>query len=245
MTIVLVSAADRPDLVEAAENMAMAVWPIWLKTRAQLTFWDDLYSPALLAYQTFAIDDTTGEVVACANSIPFLRPQILPDTGWDWVMEQGALAARDQTAVDALSALAVSMNPAFRGGGLAARMLSAMKPPALRAGLKSMVAPVRPTHKSLYPLQDFVTYCNWRRDDGLPFDPWLRSHEKLDATVIGPAMNSMTVQAPLDQWESWTGLRFPVDGGYAVPGALAALHVNHEANQGTYREPNLWMEHPL
>jgi GNAT superfamily N-acetyltransferase len=245
MTISLVSAADRPDLIDAAEAMSSALWPDWLDTQAQRLYWSSLYQPELLAFQTIALEDSSGAVVGLANSIPFLRPERLPDTGWSWVLEQGVEAARAGTRVDALSALSVAIRPDQRGTGLATRLLEAMKPPALRAGLKSMVAPVRPTLKGTYPLQDFATYIGWRRPDGTPFDPWLRTHEALGATIIGPAMNSMTVSASLDQWQRWTGLRFPASGRYAVPGMLAPLDVDLAADTGVYREPNLWMEHPL
>jgi hypothetical protein len=108
-----------------------------------------------------------------------------------------------------------------------------------------MVAPVRPTLKARYPLQDFATYCGWRRPDGELFDPWLRTHERLGATIIGPANRSMTVTATIAEWESWTGLRFPASTAYAIAGALAPLQVNLETGLGTYAEPNLWMRHPF
>jgi hypothetical protein len=193
------------------------------------------------------LDEADGTVVGLANSIPFLRDidASLPDRGWDAVLEQGAIAARDDTPVNALSALAIAIPPSHRGTGLAQRLLGAMKPPALAAGLTSMVAPVRPTLKASYPLQDFATYCGWSREDGLPFDPWLRTHVQLGAVVLGPAMNSMTVSATLEQWQSWTGLRFPQSGHYAIPGGLAPVQADLSTGQGIYREPNLWMEHPL
>lgn len=245
MSISLVSAADRPDLIDAAEAMSSALWPDWLDTEAQRLYWSSLYEPQLRAFQTIALDDASGAVVGLANSIPFLRPATLPDTGWSWVLEQGVFSARAGSPVNALSALSAAIRPDQRGTGLATRLLQAMKPPALAAGLTSMVAPVRPTHKSLYPLQDFVTYCGWRRSDGTPSDPWLRTHEALGATIIGPAMNSMTVSASVEKWQAWTGLRFPASGPYAVPGMLAPLEVDLAADTGVYREPNLWMEHPL
>ena len=40
--------------------------------------------------------------------------------------------------------------------------------------LSDLVAPVRPTDKHLYPLIAMERYIQWRRDDGLPFDPWIR-----------------------------------------------------------------------
>ena len=44
-------------------------------------------------------------------------------------------------------------------------------------------------------------------------------------------------------WEAWTGLQFPEDGDYVVPGAL--VPVRFEQGAGTYVEPNVWMKHPL
>lgn len=247
MTVKLVSAAERPDLVQAAEAMSAGLWPAYLKTQALLTYWDELYSPSLSRFQTIATDATTDEVIAVGNSVPFLlAPECsLPDTGWDWVIEQGVRAARDGTPVNSLSALAVTISPAHRGSGLAVQLLEAMKPPARAMGLTDMVGPVRPTLKARYPLQDFATYCGWRRSDGELFDPWLRTHERLGATIIGPATRSMTVTATIAEWENWTGLRFPASAAYAIAGALAPLQIDLETGLGTYAEPNLWMRHPL
>lgn len=245
MTVSLVSAAARPDLVEAAEAMGSALWPDWLDTAALRAYWPSLYQGELAAYQTIAVDDTSGAVVGLANSVPFLRSDALPDTGWDWVLEHGVLAALAGSPVNALSALSVAIRAEQRGTGLAQRLLEAMKPPARAGGLTTMVAPVRPTLKALYPLQDFATYCAWRRDDGTPFDPWLRTHEAMGATAIGPAMASQTIIGTLDQWQRWTAMKFPASGHYAIPGALAPLEIDLAANRGICLEPNLWMEHPL
>lgn len=245
MTIDLFSAADRPDIVEAAEAMGGSVWPPYLATAAYRAYWSDLYKPALARHQTIAVED--GEVVALANSVPFWwEPGTdLPDEGWDWVLERGVTSAREGTPVNAVSALSVAIRHSHRGTGLAPRMLEAMKPPARAAGLEAMVAPVRPTHKASYPLQDFATYCAWQREDGTPFDPWLRAHVALGATMIAPAMHSMTVTGTIEQWQKWTGLRFPESGEYAIAGALAPLQVDVAADRGIYLEPNFWMQHPL
>jgi Sortase and related acyltransferases len=245
MAVALFSAADRPDLVAAAEAMGGELWPSWLSTAALRAYWPSLYQGQLANYQTIAVDEASGVVVGLANSVPFPRGDSLPDTGWDWVLEQGVLAARAGNTVNALSALSVAIRPEQRGTGLAQRLLEAMKPPARAAGLTSMVAPVRPTLKAAYPLQDFATYCAWRRADGTPFDPWLRTHEAMGATVIGPAMASQTITGTLEQWQRWTGMRFPASGRYAIPGALAPLDIDLAADSGICLEPNLWMEHPL
>jgi GNAT superfamily N-acetyltransferase len=245
MSITLHSAADRPDLVAAAEAMGGEQWPVWLSTAALRSYWTEIYRGPLAAFQTIASDGDV--VVGLANSIPFHLPSgdPLPDAGWDAVLEWGVVGAREGKPANMLSALSVAIRPEQRGTGLARRLLEAMKPPARSAGIARMVAPVRPTHKALYPLQDFATYCAWRREDGTPFDPWIRTHEALGAKVLGPAPASQTITGTLEQWQRWTGLRFPVSGRYAIPGALAPLDVDLPGNTGICLEPNLWMEHPL
>ena len=244
MNLTLVSAAERPDLIDAAEAIGASAWPRFLSTQSLRDNWPALYEPKLRGFQTFALDD--GEVVGSANCIPFRWPDgSLPGEGWDWVLANGAGAMRSDAETDALSALAVVVLPSHRGTGLAAELLGAMKHTARSAGLTRMVVPVRPTLKASYPLQDFATYCAWRRTDGSIFDPWLRTHEKLGARVLHPAPASMTVRGSVGDWEDWTGLRFPASGRYAVPGALAPVEIDIAADIGVYREPNLWMEHPL
>jgi hypothetical protein len=61
--------------------------------------------------------------------------------------------------------------------------------------------------------------------------------------ILDPAPRSMTITGAREQWEEWTGLQFPEDGDYVVPGALTT--VRFENGQGAYVEPNVWMKHPL
>jgi GNAT superfamily N-acetyltransferase len=245
LSVTLHSAADRPDLIEPAEAMGNSLWPDWLSTRAQRAYWAEIYQSPLAAFQTIALEGDA--VVGMGNSVPFFLPpgEALPDSGWDAVLEWSVLGARAGRQPNTLTALSVAIRPEQRGTGLAQRLLEAMKPPARAAGISRMVAPVRPTLKSLYPLQDFATYCTWRRNDGTPFDPWLRTHEAMGARVLGPAMTSQTMTGTVSQWERWTGLRFPASGRYAIPGALAPLDIDIQADSGTCIEANLWMEHPL
>jgi GNAT superfamily N-acetyltransferase len=245
LSVTLHCAKDRPDLIEPAEAMGADLWPAWLTTEAYRAYWPDLYRGPLAAFQTIAMDGES--VVGLANSVPFFRDPdaALPDMGWDAVLEWGVLGARAGRPANAVSALSVAIRPEQRGTGLARTLLDAMKPPARQAGLTSMVAPVRPTHKALYPLQDFATYCSWRRADGTAFDPWLRTHEAMGAQVIRPALQSQTMTGTIAQWEEWAGLRFPASGRYAIAGALAPLEIDLAADRGTCIEPNLWMDHPL
>jgi hypothetical protein len=103
------------------------------------------------------------------------------------------------------------------------------------------VAPVRPSWKDRYPLIPIDEYAQWRRDDGLPFDPWLRVHARLGATILRGEPNSLLIEAPVREWEEWTTMTFPADGDYVFPLGLAPLQVRNGI--GTYWEPNVWMLH--
>jgi len=98
-----------------------------------------------------------------------------------------------------------------------------------------------PDVKDRYPLIPMERYASWRRDDGLPFDPWLRVHARLGAELLHVCRASMTVAGSAAEWEEWTGLAFPGDGDYVVPGALVPVPVRFADGQGTYVEPNVWM----
>ncbi len=149
------------------------------------------------------------------------------------------------TKVNAVSALSIVVAPELRGSTLAERLLRNMKACAIENGLAALVAPVRPTRKSAYPLASFEDYVAWHNDDGAPFDPWVRKHWQLGARILKVAPRSMTVEAPLAQWTEWTGVRFPVSGRYHVPGGLGPLVADRLAGTGLYQEPNVWMRHPL
>ena len=85
----------------------------------------------------------------------------------------------------------------------------------------------------------------WQREDGAPFDPWLRAHWRLGAEILKVAHPSMVIEANIDEWEEWTGLQFPESGDYVISGALVPIQIDCEMNLGRYIEPNVWVHHPL
>ena len=51
------------------------------------------------------------------------------------------------------------------------------------------------------------------------------------------------IEAPVSDWEEWTGMQFPEDGEYVFPQGLAPLSVRNGI--GSYWEPNIWMRHEV
>ncbi len=234
------TAAERPDVWEDAEKTFPVVWPEYnLHGDVADEYFTALY-PQHAHVQILVYDIDIERVVARGRAIPFRWDRTLEDlpSGIDAV---GLRALEEGSAATALSALAVEVLPDQRERGLSAVVLRAMAQAARRAGLAPLVAPVRPNRKEQYPLIPIEQYCRWRRDDGLPFDPWMRVHARLGASVLRPEPHSMRITGSVEEWQAWTGMVFPDDGTYVFPGGLAPLTVAEQV--GRYWEPNVWMVH--
>jgi len=127
--------------------------------------------------------------------------------------------------------------------GLSELMLLEIKRLAREQGMTSVIVPVRPAHKTRYPLVPFSEYVTWRRVDGSPFDPSIRLHWKARAAVLRTAPRTMTVNGTVNDWENWTDMRFAESGEYIVDGALRPLLIDLANDYGWYEDPSLWMHH--
>jgi hypothetical protein len=145
----------------------------------------------------------------------------------------------------ALGALAAEVRPRFQGGGLANLMLDVMADLARDAGLNHLIAPVRPSLKDRYPITPIEQYVSWTRENGEPFDPWIRIHTRRGGQIIKPIPHSMRIVGTVAEWEDWTGMRFPADGQYIFPAGLAPVEIDHTQDQGSYWEPNVWIVHAV
>src|SRR5262249_17299219 len=99
--------------------------------------------------------------------------------------------------------------------------------------------------KGSYPLTSMQEYAEWRRDDGTPFDPWLRVHWRLGARILRITPRANTVRASVREWEAWTGLRFPASVRYVAPGAFQPIRVDRRHDRVHYEEANIWMRHAV
>ena len=169
----------------------------------------------------------------------------LPDEGWNWAMVQGVRDLEAGRTPTMGCALSVTIDPTRRGKQLSSVAVRAMKMLLQETGVRRFFAPVRPTTKARYPITPMASFITWKNAEGLPFDPWLRVHARLGATIIKPCNRSQPLAGTVAQWEDWLDLPLPATGDYVGPGLLAPLHVNREADEGVCWEPNVWMEHPL
>jgi GNAT superfamily N-acetyltransferase len=236
----LVRYADRPDLLEIRfERLSQVTFPAYMhENEPGNLYWGRLYTD-FPEFQVALLDG--DELVAEAHAVPVPWDGTVAGlpSGWDEGFVEGMRSGREPGA---LMALAISVLPGRQGQRLSSRLIQAFCDNARAAGLDHVLAPVRPTWKERYPLIRIEEYMTWRRDDGAHFDPWLRIHERVGGEIIAPAPRSMVMSAPASDWEEWTGMRFPADGEYVFPGALATLVV--ENGVGTHVEPNVWVRHP-
>ena len=145
----------------------------------------------------------------------------------------------------ALGAMQIAMRSDLRGAGLSGTMVGAMRAAAKSAGYRAVIACVRPTWKDRYPLAPIESYARWTRDDGLPFDPWIRLHARLGGRIVRAAPESMMVRGSVADWESWTGMAFPESGRYVVPRATQPVIIDRERDEGVYFDQNVWMVHAI
>ena len=238
--------SQRPGLEDQARQMGAQIWPeFMLHDPIADRYWERLFTE----FPDFQIVvcDAENRVIATGNTVPFSwsgTTEELPH-GWDAVLEQGVFERERGVRPTDLSALLAIVATEYRGQGLSRTVLNAMRTIAAEHGLRSLLAPVRPTAKSRYPHVSMENYVQWTREDGELFDPWLRVHTSLGARLLGIAPHSMVISGEISDWREWTGMDFPRSGEYVVPGALQPVEIDLEKDLGIYEEPNVWMRHTL
>jgi len=242
----LVSVVEEPGLWEPADSLCSGVWPeLMHHDPVARRCWVHL-SRDWPAFQLVLVDPE-GEVATAAQAGPLCwdgTDEGLPE-GWDDQFERSVADLEAGREPDTLGAIQIVVAPGRRGQGLSGLMLEAMKRCASGAGLKALIACVRPTDKGRYPLLPIEDYAAWLRPDGLPFDAWLRIHVRAGGRIVRPSPRSMTIEGSIAEWREWTGLDFPASGPYVVEGAIAPVEIDLAADRGVYFDPNVWVVHDL
>jgi GNAT superfamily N-acetyltransferase len=239
----IVTSSERHDLDDEAEAAFRPGWP-------EFIFHDPVSSEHIGKVETYfpqfdvmLLED--GQVVAGAWGVPIqwdAEVGTLP-AGYDGALISAMTGHENKMPPDTLSIMAAAVRQDRQGAGLAGKVLTALRDRATAAGLDRVIAPVRPAVKDRYPLTPMANFAQWTRADGTHLDPWIRTHKRLGATVLGPAPRSMIITGTVSEWESWTQMAFPETGQYVVPAALDLVSIDREEDRGTYEETNLWMRH--
>ena len=239
----IVTTADRPDLDEQGKAALLPGWPEFI-FHDQVS--DELIGEAAKRFPSYDVRILAGgEVVAGGWGVALRWNESLEDLpeGYDGALTSGIKGHSQGTVPDTLCVLAAAVRADKQGAGLGGAVLTALGSRAEAAGLHRMIAPVRPVHKTRYPLTPMTDYARWTRADGAHIDPWIRTHQRIGAVILGPAPRSMVVTGTVAEWEQWAGMAFPQTGRYVVPGALDLVEIDRERDTGTYAETNLWMRH--
>jgi GNAT superfamily N-acetyltransferase len=219
-------------IVPLPDGKLEGIWPQFLlHDRLSNRYWNRIYTE-FPGFQFALVEG--DELIAEGNCVPVAgRPAHWRDA-FPAAFDRGG-------EPDRVCALAIMVAPEHRNRGVARVMLEHMR--SLAAPFGQLVAPVRPTLKERYPLIPIAEYASWRRADGSHVDPWIRTHERLGAELLDTAEEAMLIEGSETEWHDWTGLDFPGDGEYVVPGALAP--VRFADGRGVYREPCVWLRHDV
>jgi hypothetical protein len=221
-------------------------WPEYMAHHALSALFYAEVVPAFPEFCLVALDEG-DRPVAKAYSLPVSWPDDpnapLPPNGHDGVILQAAADRLAGRAGAVVAAVEITVQVDVRGRGLSRLMLDAMRANAARLGFHSLIAPVRPTGTDGQP--PMAAYARLTRPDGLPVDPWLRTHVRAGGQVREVAPCSMTLAGTLAQWREWTGLPFDHTGPVQVAGTLAPVHCEVAHDLAVYVEPNVWVHHAL
>jgi GNAT superfamily N-acetyltransferase len=239
---------SRMDYRELISEVSESVWPEFIHHDAiAADHWDGLFEE-FSAYQFALIDPVTKAVAGIANSVPLAWEhtlQELPDEGWDWALTTSASGSSAGKIPNMMCAIQISVAPSFQRKGVSSILLSEMIELARTSGFQRLIAPVRPSLKDRYPLSSIDSYIKWTREDGLPYDPWLRVHVRTGGRIIKPCPSAMRITGAVAEWQDWTQLHFYESGDYIVPGALVPVTIDLAEDMGIYVEPNVWIVHEI
>jgi len=233
----------RPDLDDEAEAAFRERWP-------EFVFHDLLPKQYMRLVEEYFADFAIlllheGRVAAGGWGVLLAwdgTPDGLPE-GYRTALSASVEDHEAGRTANTFSFMAAAVAKEYDKHGLATRVLSALTERALAAGMRHVVAPIRPTWKHKYPQVSMAEYATWIREDGLSIDPWIRTHQRMGAQIIKPAPNSLVVTGNIAEWEQWAGMPLPATGSYVVPDALNLVEVDREHDRAVYREDNLWVQH--
>ena len=238
---------EQPDLAERFYPQKERIWAgFMLEDIISNKYWHEYVNVIYPEFQQYLLNEEE-EPVAVAQAIPLTWDGTMAGLpiGWNDCFVRSAADYEAGRAPNTLAALEIAIQPEYHGQGISYRMIKALRDIAGEHDFQAVIVAVRPSWKMRYPLAPMERYVRWQREDGAPFDPWLRAHWRSGAEILKVAHPSMLIESSIDEWEEWTGMKFPESGDYVVQDALVPVQIDREMNVGRYVEPNVWVHHPI
>ncbi len=233
---------EMPDLADELRNLNRNSWPNFI-IYGNSHSWDRCYTE--LSDFLLLLTDSNNVLIGGGFTAP---------VPWNGEIDQLPKSIEEIVetglenrgiSVNTLIPVAALVDRRFRGEKISAEILKQMKSLAMKGGFQNLIVPVRPSWKARYPLQSIERYATWKNREGLFYDPWLRTHQRLGARIMTCVESTLNIEGTIEDWENWTGMIFPESGAYIVKHALQPVQIDVESNLGVYHEPNVWMQHPL
>ncbi len=169
-------------------------------------------------------ESSTGKLIAFIQAVLVAidrSVQELPALGWRFSIQNASV----NSLKNCVSLTEACVDRKYRGRGFAKALIQGAKIEARALGFDMVIAPVRPTGKTAYPLESMEMYCRRQLPDGRIFDPWLRTHHEAGAQIMNICEDSVLVRANLTKWREWTKLQLNENGLCVIEGGLVPLDV--------------------
>ncbi|MEV5967765.1 hypothetical protein AB0L70_38715 [Kribbella sp. NPDC051952] len=240
----LIPVADGPQYDEEAEQRFVEDWPEFIFHDVEVKKYRDRRLEYFPEWEFYLVSSDHRLIAGCWG-VPIAWDGTVEDLpgGFTDTLARSVTSYEEGVVPNTWVLMAAAVRSDEQGQGHSSRVITAVRDRAVESGLPQVIAPVRPTLKSRYPLTPIETFMTWSRPDGLPLDPWLRTHVRLGAQILAPATASQTMTGTVAEWEKWTDMQFPSSGTYTIPAGLTTLSIDRSADHGIYVEPNVWMRH--
>jgi GNAT superfamily N-acetyltransferase len=150
-----------------------------------------------------------------------------------------------------LNIMSISVDPEMQGKGLATILYREVLNMAEYFGVEHLICSFRPCGFGKYKVQapiSFTDYCRLTKEDGLPWDPWLRIATRYGMVPLRIENAAITVEVSRDQFEmlrntyNKNNWRRNSEGKWECGEAGTWTIIEDKA---IYAEPNLWSEIPI
>ncbi len=148
-----------------------------------------------------------------------------------------------------LTLMSMNVHQEYRKFGLATQLIHAVQECAHQLGVIYIAGSFRPSefgrYKAHHQVIPFSEYVQKKREDGLPYDPWIRSLTRSGMIPLKVDSHAMTVTLPIDELQSLRETYQPelwqegVNGVWEC-GEVGQWTIDETTGLATYQESNLW-----